>query len=201
MILVDDREVRSGICDELNKLHLPFKILRLKTGDYVINKSVFIERKTTKDFMASLNDKRLFIQAKSLRKGGHRALMIIEGEHLPSRASIRGALCSLMVKFYLPVIRSRNITESVEFMNYIYSYSNNVLPNNVYCTFDFRTKRRETTLHERILLQLKHIGPSTSTALLSKFGSIGKILNATKKELLSVSGVGKSIAEEILELK
>jgi len=201
MILVDDRERRSGICEELNRFRLPYEITRLRVGDYIINNSVFIERKTTNDFIASLNDKRLFIQASCLRRGGHRALMIIEGEHLPNRASIRGALCSLTVKFYLPVIRSRIKTETVEFMKYIYNYENKTLSNKVFCTFDFRCKRRETTLQERMLLQLRHIGPTASASLLSKFGSIGKILNATKEELLSVKGVGKLIAEEIDKLR
>ncbi len=201
MIIVDDREVKSGICGKLKELNLPFEIQRLFTGDYIINKTVFIERKTTKDFMASLRDRRLFTQSVALRKRGHRAIMIIEGEHLPNRPRNRGALCSLTVKFYLPILRSRNLDETVDIMKRIYDYKYKDLVNNPYCACGFRSKRREATLQERILLKINHIGPGTADKILKKFGSIGKLLNASEKELLTTNGIGKLIAKEIIKLK
>lgn len=201
MIIVDDREVKSGICGKLKELNLPFEIQRLFTGDYIINKTVFIERKTTKDFMASLRDRRLFTQSVALRKRGHRAIMIIEGEHLPNQPRNRGVLCSLIVKFYLPVLRSRNLDETAEIIKRIYDYKYKDLINNPYCACGFRSKRREATLQERILLQIKHIGSDTAKHLLEKFGSIGNILNASEKELLETDRVGKLIAKEIIKLK
>ena len=201
MIIVDDREVKSGICGKLKELDLPFEIHRLMIGDYIINKTVFIERKTTKDFMASLCDRRLFTQSVALRKRGHRAIMIIEGEHLPNRPRNRGALCTLIVKFYLPILRSRNLDETVEIINRIYNYKYRDLINNPYCACGFRSKRREATLQERILLQIKHIGPGTANKILKRFGSIGKLLNASEEELLATNGIGKLIAKEIIKLK
>ena len=46
MIAVDDRERKSGVCDELAKLNIEFEVCRLKVGDYIINSKIYIERKT-----------------------------------------------------------------------------------------------------------------------------------------------------------
>ncbi len=77
MITIDDRERKSGICGELEKLQLPFEIKRLEIGDNIINETIFIERKTTRDFIESMKDRRLLNQTAKLRKGGRRAIMIM----------------------------------------------------------------------------------------------------------------------------
>ena len=78
MIVVDYREQRSGICDELKKIDIPFELKQLDIGDYIINNEIYIERKTIPDFIESLNDGRLFKQVHNLRDGNKRAIMIIE---------------------------------------------------------------------------------------------------------------------------
>ncbi len=78
MILVDDRELKSGICVELEKLNIKFKVLRLSVGDYIINDNIFIERKTVTDFLESLSDQRLSSQVANLNKDNKRAIIIIE---------------------------------------------------------------------------------------------------------------------------
>jgi len=106
MILVDDRELKSGICAELEKLNVEFKVQRLKVGDYIINEKVFIERKTVPDFIESLKDQRLFKQVVTLRQNYKRTIIIIEGKRLPGGFNIRGVLCSLASRWYTPVLRS-----------------------------------------------------------------------------------------------
>ena len=96
MIAVDDRELKSGICDELAKLNIEFEVCRLKVGDYIINSKIYIERKTVPDFIESLHDNRLFNQVHNLRKDSKRAIIIIEGTKLPGKSSVKGALCSLV---------------------------------------------------------------------------------------------------------
>jgi ERCC4-type nuclease len=67
LILVDDRERPSGVAEELEKLSgVLVRIEHLAVGDYHIDGTVLIERKSAKDFAQSLIDGRLFRQAKQM---------------------------------------------------------------------------------------------------------------------------------------
>ncbi len=201
MITIDDRERKSGICGELEKLQLPFEIKRLKIGDYIINKTIFIERKTTADFIESMKDRRLLNQTAKLRKGGRRAIMIIEGKHLAGNASIRGALCSISVKCYMPVLRSVDIKGTAWILNNLHSYNNDEYYELPYCTHDLRAKRCIVSMQERMLMQMRHIGPDLATKLVEKFETIDKIINASDEELMEVKGIGKQMVQQIRLLR
>jgi len=54
MILVDDRERRSGICEALASLQVPHQVGHLEIGDYIVNDALYIERKTVADFLESV---------------------------------------------------------------------------------------------------------------------------------------------------
>jgi DNA excision repair protein ERCC-4 len=80
LILVDDRERPSGVAEELGKLSgVLVRIERLAVGDYNIDGSVLIERKTATDFAQSLIDGRLFSQAKQMADSPLRTAYILEG--------------------------------------------------------------------------------------------------------------------------
>ena len=195
MILVDDRELKSGITTELEKLDLEFKVQRLKIGDYIINGKVFIERKTVPDFVESLQDQRLSTQVSNLRKNNKRAIIIIEGEKLPGRPKIRGALCSLASRWYIPVLRSSDLKGTAWILKQLHSYEN--YEKNAYCAYDFRTKRSISTMEEKMLMQMRGVGPDMARKLLKKFGAIGGILTAKDEDLMGIDQVGKVVIGQI----
>jgi len=199
MIIVDDREVKSGICDELLKLNVDFKINRLEIGDYIINDKIYIERKTTEDFLLSMKDRRLFSQIARLRAGNKRAAMIVEGEKLSGGNSVKAALCSIAIQWYMPVIRSVNLPTTAQMLKIINSFSRNKC--RAKHDYQFIPKRRISSLQKRMLMQMKYIGPELADRLLEKFGSINNIINATDKELREVHGIGELIIKEIRLLK
>ena len=201
MIIVDDREIRSGICDELNLLEIPFEVRRLDVGDYIINKTIFIERKTTADFIESLKDRRLLNQAAKLRKGGKRALMIIEGYRLVGNASVRGALCSISVKCFMPILRSTDIKGTAWILNHIHDYNEDKDFIDSFCTHDFRKKHGVASMQERMLMQMRQVGPGLARQLIMKFETIDRIINATDEELLEVNGIGKQLIMQIRLLR
>ena len=162
MIIIDDREVKSGICDELANLNVPFCVERLKIGDYIINNTVFIERKTTLDFTESLKDRRLFDQVARLRANNKRSILIIEGARLQGNKSVRG--------------------ESKH-------------------NYEFRTKKGVASMQERMLMQMRQIGPDLARKLIRKFETIDKIINASDEELLEINGIGKQLVHQIRILK
>jgi len=195
MIAVDDRELKSGICDELAKLNIEFEVRRLKIGDYVINSKIYIERKTVPDFIESLHDNRLFNQVHNLRKDSKRAIIIIEGTKLPGKSSVKGALCSLASRWYIPVLRSADLKGTAWILNHLHSYEK--YEHEPYCAYDFRTKRGVASMEEKMLMQMRSVGPDTARLLLKSFGSINKIINASDDELLKVEKVGKVVLAQI----
>ncbi|MCK5851957.1 hypothetical protein KAH27_02915 [bacterium] len=201
MIVVDDRERPSGICDELAKLQLPFEVKRLDIGDYIINDTIFIERKTTADFIESLQDKRLYRQVVRMRKDGKRALMIIEGARMPGWPIIKGALCSISAKHYMPILRSVDLKGTAWIFNHLHNYNSDKYSEQPFCSHDFRAKRGVASMQERMLMQLYRVGPSLAKKLLSQFGSVGGIMRADEKDLLKIKGVGKMLLQEIRILR
>jgi len=201
MIIVDDREIRCGICKELELLKIPYKIQRLNAGDYIINKTIFIERKTTTDFIESLKDRRLFEQTTKLRKGGRRALMIIEGKKLSGNSSVKGALCSISIKCYMPILRSVDLAGTAWILSNIHKYNEEDKYIPPFCTHDFRTKRGIASMQERMLMQMRQVGPKLARCLILKFETIEQIINAPDEELLEIDGIGKQLIMQIRLLK
>lgn len=195
MILVDDRERRSGILRELDRLVVTYRVCRLEVGDYRINGSVTVERKTTIDFMQSIRDDRLLTQAARLRKNGRRSVLIIEGLHLPDTPGIRGLLCSLSVQWYLPLLRSRNPAETAWLLKRMNEYTR--LHERPAVHFDHGIHRARLHCAEKMLLQIEGIGPGRARALLEYFGTLEQICTAGEKELGRVKGVGKRLAAQI----
>ena len=199
MIIVDDRERASGIINEIEAFKIPYKIEHLVMGDYIINDYVYVERKTVDDFLMSLKDGRLFEQVAKLRRAKKRTIIILEGKRLPGGARTRGVLCSLAVKWCVPVLRSVDLNGSAWILNWIYKQKDfNLFSVHEY---NFIEKRRITNQQKRMLTQLRGVGPDLANNLIKHFGSIFKLLNATEEEILKVKGAGKYIAKLIMSLR
>jgi ERCC4-type nuclease len=78
-IRVDYREKASGLCDLLKREGVSLEIKKVPYGDYVINDSITVERKTAKDFLISIIDGRLFNQLSNRKKHCRRPVLLIEG--------------------------------------------------------------------------------------------------------------------------
>ncbi len=199
MILVDDRELRSGICEALAALNVPHAVAHLDVGDYVVNDSIFVERKTVADFLESMVDLRLFDQVARLRADCRRAVLVVEGANLPGRPSVRGVLCSLATRWCMPVLRSLDAKGTAWFLAHMHEHPDQLMA--PYHQYDHRAKRRISSLEERMLLQLQSVGPDIARRLLKRFGSVYRVLSATKVDLMTVEGVGRFIAGQILLLR
>ncbi len=79
LILVDDREKRSPVVEELQRLGVEFKIERLDVADYDVGGVYGVERKTPGDFINSIIDRRLFDQATYLREAFEVPIIVVEG--------------------------------------------------------------------------------------------------------------------------
>lgn len=121
-IIVDKREKRSGIIDELNNLGAVIIEETLDSGDYLLSNKVAVERKRGDDFYGSLfsgsNQTNIFEELLRLADSVESPLLILEefermfkrGEEMNS--SLYGALVSIATVMKIPIIPTRNISDT-----------------------------------------------------------------------------------------
>ena len=66
LVYADSREGNSNVIKFLSQMEMDVKIHSMAVADYQVSDEVAIERKTAKDFVSSMIDKRLFKQAREL---------------------------------------------------------------------------------------------------------------------------------------
>lgn len=205
MIWVDYREKPSGVVEELARLGVSHEIRELKAGDYVVNGRIFIERKTSADFVSTLATGRLFPQIAYLKKWGDRQILLIEGPPLRdvpyTRAEVvKGTLISLAVSWRLPMLFTEGPGETAMTLAIIQRHagrSSRPVPEKSF------TGRKATTSLARkrqVLESLPQIGPALAGKLLSNFASLGEIFQASAEDLSAVPGIGQIRAERIRDV-
>lgn len=202
-IIVDYREKSSGLIDLLKNAGAFVEVKKVSYGDYIINETVTIERKTARDFLISIIDGRLFNQLSNLIKFCASPILLIESNPYNTdlkfnRKAIKGALISAEAIWHIPVIFSRSKEDSKDiFMlisKQIESYID-VVP----LRGGYRPKRLKSK--QLYLLQgLPQIGPMLAKRLLKHFKSVSNVVNASVQDLAEFGGIGKVSAEKIREV-
>jgi ERCC4-type nuclease len=159
-----------------------------------------VERKSVEDFLESLLDGRLFQQARQL-VAYPRPILIIEGTGLTTsrnipRGSIYGALASLTTDFGISVITVEDPQETIQLLAAI-AKREQTEPRR-----DISLRPNKVTLNDveqrRFILEgLPHVSGVLARRLLDHFGSVERVMSATKEELMQVDGVGRKTAEDI----
>ena len=179
------------------------RMVRLATGDYLIDDEVLIERKGVGDFAASLVDGRLFPQAARLAHSRHRSLLLVEGptpESMPDvhPHALEGALVSLAAMWRLPVLHSSDPEHSRRILQFLADQAAGP-QHQILRRFDRKPKRLAS--RRLFLLQgLPGVGPALALRLLGHFGSIERVLTADAATLADVRGIGPKKAARIREL-
>ncbi|MBA7594179.1 hypothetical protein ES703_01118 [subsurface metagenome] len=204
--ILDYREKNSLIPSELINLGLEIEFKNLKVADYII-KGVAIERKTVSDFVSSMINRRLLKQLEELGQYKER-LLIVEGideQELYTDSedwagmhpnSIRGFLLSILLKYKVPIIFTKNCEDTAKFLSVLSKRKPNELPLNV--------KKRNLNKKEQkqfIIEGFPGIGPKTAKKLFKKFTTIKNIINASGEELKEVIGKKADIMKKIIEDK
>lgn len=202
-IAIDDRERSSGVAEALrSRSDVDITFRRLTLGDYNVDDTLIVERKTLTDFAVSVLDGRLFRQVGHLaREPEVRSCLILEGtpERYPRlpipKPAFQGALITVTLVFGVPVLRSANPEETADLI-----------------LFAARQLHRQAALPPRrmgakggsirrsqlLLLQaVPMVGPLRAEALLETLGVPSQIANADADILAEVNGVGPAIAASI----
>lgn len=200
-VVVDHREMPSGVVQELAKLGVEVEARQLEVGDFILSDRVGVERKSVGDFLQSIVDKRLLAQAKQLSETFERPILILEGEGLYTRRAIhpnaiRGALAALAVDFGVAVIPTRDERETAAVLAIIAQREQTERAREV----AIRGEAKGLTLPEqqRFLVEgLPGVSAVLAERLLAHFKNPERVMMASEQELQRVPGIGKVKAKEI----
>ncbi len=200
-VIVDSRERNSELIESLIESGASVEVRTLPVGDYLISDRVCIERKTVSDFESSLVSTRLFDQAERLKEHYSAPIVVIEGprDFMLSANVITGAIAHLYIDVGVQVIMSEGVRDTARIITALARHEQ-------------RGERRELSpkggarahtdaqYREYVIGNLPGIGAKTARLLLTHFGSITNVANATEKKLAEVDGIGKKKAARIREI-
>lgn len=203
-IYVDVRERNTDILGVLRE-KARIEIRQLPVGDFILSDRIVVERKTINDFLQSIIDKRLLSQAEELSRNFEIPLMIIEGDRdmyslrdiHPN--AIRGALASLSIDFGISIIPTINEEDTANTLLVIAKREQFPEDREI----ALRGEKKPPTIEEKqkyIVESLPNVSAVLARRLLEKFSTVRNIMNASKKELMKVEGIGKDKAERIYEV-
>ena len=200
VVYADSREGNSKVIRHLTEMEMDVKVQSMAVADYQVSDEVAIERKTAKDFVDSIIDKRLFKQARELSEEFKKPILILEGDDLyggmVNANAIRGSIASIALDFGISIIPTRNAQDTAAMIKRIAIREQNGERTPV----QVRTDKKPVSLLEQqlfIVESLPNIGPVNAKNLLEHFGSVANIINASEKELQEVEGIGNKTAENI----
>ncbi|MEK6932993.1 MAG: ERCC4 domain-containing protein [Nanoarchaeota archaeon] len=210
-IIVDYREDKN-IVKELYKHQIDVEIISLISADYVMQvkdingnvKDLGIEKKTIRDFLNSIIDKRILSQLIALKENFPLQLLIIEGEENIYQIrdfhpnAIRGMLSSIAVDYQIPTIFTKNYRDTAAYLALISKRLEKPKRH-----ISLLSKRKPLTLKEQqeyLVEGLPGVGPSLAKALLSKFKSVKNVVNAKEHKLKKVDKIGDKKSKVIREI-
>ncbi|MCE7053130.1 helix-hairpin-helix domain-containing protein [Algoriphagus sp. AGSA1] len=209
-VTIDDREP-VALEEEFRKLgNMIIHRQRLAVGDYLFDRDFLVERKTIPDFCLSVKDGRLFKQAGKLAGSRIPGCIILEGKTKDfkntdfSPQALQGILLSMSLAFRLPVLRTKNICETVQVMLQSFKQlaGDGLGEHRFYPRPISAKKRKDPFLVQKIhiLEGFPGIGADKAERLLMKFGNLQAVLTACDKELLSVPGIGEKTVNRLIEI-
>ncbi len=200
VVYADSREGNSKVIRHLSQMDIDVKVHSMAVGDYQVSDEVVIERKTAKDFVDSIIDKRLFKQARELSEEFKRPLLILEGDDIYNGMlhpnAVRGTIASIALDFGISIIPTRNSEDTAAMIKRIAVREQTGEKPHI----QIRTDKKPVSLWEQqlfIIESLPNIGPVNAKNLLQHFGSVEKVINASESELQEVEGIGQKTAKNI----
>ncbi|MDD1685839.1 DEAD/DEAH box helicase [Methanoregula sp.] len=202
-IVIDDRETSSKVVEVLSGMDMMIRLERLPHGDYAIGDRILIERKTARDFVDTLIERDLLGQLKVMAEAVPRPVLIIEGGDLFTQRdihpnAIRGVLAAITVDMGISLIYTKDEQDTAQMLFVLAKREESERgERKVHPHKSYRSQKEE---QEYIISAFPEIGMKNARLLLSHFGSVQAIVNASQGELAAVKGIGEKTAEKIFEI-
>lgn len=183
-IVIDHREMRSGVAEVLDRLGADIEITTLEVGDYVVSDRVAFERKTVNDLFATLLERReLFSQLMDMARSYRRPILIIEGDDpffFTGRrlhpVAVQGFLNTIAL-MRIPTLYTLNEAETAQVISMIAAKEQGDR-NRPFNPHGKRSRLSQSEAKEYIVSSLPGVGPVAAGNLLRHFGSVEKVMTA-----------------------
>jgi ERCC4-type nuclease len=213
VLTVDSREASKNpkIVEFLKQHDVPVEISLLPAGDYLVHDALLIERKTAIDFIHSLTSGRLWeeLGKLSIAKESNENLktcVAVEGSLALIKKfskinieSVVGALFSIYDSWRVQIFFFPSVLWFSSFLVTVHkktaSPAGERRPRLVFS----KPGKSKEEIQLAILCTVPEIGVVHAKRILSSFGSIKNVANASVDELLKVEGIGRKRAEAIQE--
>jgi len=201
VVVADSRELGALVTRELAKLGALVKSETLQVGDFVLSDRVVVERKEVDDFASSIIDGRLFQQAAKLKDAYVKPVIIVEGESLTGSGRVRpeammGAYASILMDYGIPIVWTQKPSETAQLM-FAISRREQIQDKRAPRIVTVAKPQSLREEQEFIVSSLPNIDKTRAKKLLISFHTPQHVFQASKEELMSVSGIGERISEEI----
>ena len=204
---MDDREP-----DEIRNLLVKCQQKRLPLGDYIINDTVIVERKTASDFVNSLITKHLKSQVYRLTKAYSNPVLAIvgniyiEAQERISRQALIAQLASLTSRHNLEGAHGKisliTFETDYDFALYLNYLDKKTTENKPFTNPELEDldKNDIEAVKNAMISLVPNLGDVLNKNLLRKFGNLRNIANATVKELTEVDGLGLKKAKVVFKV-
>jgi len=204
-VVVDERERGSGVPEALSRLNVRVYYSRLPTADYVISPEVAVERKALPDFVSSVYDGRLFVQASDISSSYRKPYLIVEGDIKELTGltkninSYYGAVASVTLAYDLRVIHTADPAQTASAIAALIQHSH---AKPVPMSFVAAAPKAKDEPQQQLYLvsSLPGVGMKLAKRLLSRYGTPRKIMGLTESQLAMVQGVGSKKAARIVHM-
>jgi ERCC4-type nuclease len=202
-IILDNREPEEFL-HLLEEKGAIVEVKQLEVGDFVCSGEIAVERKARQDFEMSIIDGRLFKQLQNLLENFPKPIVIVEGEErneseIISKEALMGAYAAVISDFGVSLFFSRDIEETADIVFHLAKHAQLAKP----LSLRVFAKRKSLTpsQHQRGVVEaLPMVGPKLARALLTHFGSVRAVMNASEEELKEVEKLGEKKAKVIRAL-
>ena len=213
-IIIDDRESRSGLVEELidyeyenTTAHVTTHVetTRLEVGDIICSDRVIIERKAVSDFVESFIDGRLFGQVADMATSEYtKPAVILEGKTVfglrdVNPEALRAAMSGIAIGWGVPIIPTKNVAETAAMVVTIARREQFQMKRSI----SIHGKRSHLSIPQQqvyFISAIRNLGPETAARLLKHFGTPEAVVSATTGDLMDVHKIGEKTATVIREV-
>lgn len=210
ILICDSRETKCNKLLKDKKANIDVEFLDV--GDVLLPKSFAVERKTGRDLLNSISDKRMYKQLGNLYQYDYPILAVILEDiweelyyaRNPRNQNIHkvyeGTLNTITSKF--PKVRILFFKNDDIYTDWLIDIDKRLTEEGNGCrpTPVTRKPTKVQDIRENVLAAIPGIGISMAKKLLKHYGTVRNVANAKPKDLEKINKLGKKTSEKIIEV-
>ena len=206
-LIIDSRETKriKSATKYYEKLGYEVSVSTLPTGDYLFNNQVIYEFKTMADYMASISDGRLFNECVNQSECYPYHFCLIQGSNYDLKRALDYSNIS-MRQYIGSISRLNTYTTVINCMGGVHNAYYTMHTQTEKCLDDIgKVKQFKVKEYNTAFNILAYTIPRVSTVRADRIvetlqlETVHDIVNLTKEELLTVDGIGDSLADNIIK--